>query len=245
MRAVEQQGFGGAADAGAAHLGVDHDGAGHGRIGRLVDIDVAQAFEMGEDRHAGIGLDAGDEALAAARHDDIDRPPRPVSNSPTAARSLTGIIWIASPAGRRLQALDQAGMDGAGGMERVRSAAQDDGIARFEAERAGVGRDIGTAFIDHADDAKRRAHALDPQPVGAVPGGDDIADRIGQGGNGADAGNDRIDAGIIELEPVDEGGRHAACERRFDIERIGVENFLAACGNRVSHGFERGILLVG
>jgi hypothetical protein len=227
-------------------LGVDHDGAGHGRIGGLVDIDVAQALEMGEDRHAGIGLNAGDEALAAARHDDIDRPTQTGQQFADRGAVADGdhLDCVSRQAGA-FQPLCQAGMDGAGGMERVRSAAQDDRIARFEAEGAGVGRDIGAAFIDHADDAQGRADALYPQPVGAIPFGNDVPDRVGQGGNGADAVRDRIDAAVIELQPVDEGGRHVACERGFDIERIGVENFLAACENRVSHGVERGILLVG
>jgi hypothetical protein len=51
-RAVDQQRLGRAADAGAAHLGVDDDLHGHVEIGGSVDIDVADAFEMREDRHA-------------------------------------------------------------------------------------------------------------------------------------------------------------------------------------------------
>ena len=41
-------------------------------VGRLVDIDVADAFEMREHRHARLRLHAGDETLAAARHDHVD-----------------------------------------------------------------------------------------------------------------------------------------------------------------------------
>ena len=61
------------------------------------------------------------------------------------------------------------------------------GIAGLQAERAGIGRDVGAALEDDADDAERRAHALDVQAVGAVPFGDHFADRIGQFGDGADA----------------------------------------------------------
>ena len=45
--------------------------------GGAVDIDVVDAFEMGEDRHARLVLDARDQALAAARHDDVDRSGEP------------------------------------------------------------------------------------------------------------------------------------------------------------------------
>ena len=44
----------------------------HGEIGGLVDVDVHVAVEMGEDRHARFVLHARDQALAAARHDDVD-----------------------------------------------------------------------------------------------------------------------------------------------------------------------------
>ena len=69
---VDENGFGRAAHTGAPHLGVEHDRFRHGERCGLVDIDMADAFEMAEDRHAGFLLDAGDEALAAARHDEID-----------------------------------------------------------------------------------------------------------------------------------------------------------------------------
>ena len=69
---VDQQRLGRAADAGAAQLGVEHDGARHGEIGGGIDIDMAVAVEMGEDRHARLALDARDQALAAARHDHVD-----------------------------------------------------------------------------------------------------------------------------------------------------------------------------
>ena len=42
-----------------------------------VDIDVADAFEMGEHRHARFLLHARDQALAAARHDHVDRAVEP------------------------------------------------------------------------------------------------------------------------------------------------------------------------
>ena len=70
--AIDQQGFGRAADAGTAHLGVQHNRLRHFEIGGAVDIDVVDAFQMREHRHAGLRFDARDETLAAARHDDVD-----------------------------------------------------------------------------------------------------------------------------------------------------------------------------
>ena len=47
-----------------------------------MDIDVAHAFEMREDRHPRLRLDAGDEALAAARHDDVEVAVEPGEHRP-------------------------------------------------------------------------------------------------------------------------------------------------------------------
>ena len=70
--AVDKQCFRGAADAGAAQLCVAHDGSGHVEIGGAIDIDVHDAFEMREDRHARFVLHARHEALATPRHDDVE-----------------------------------------------------------------------------------------------------------------------------------------------------------------------------
>jgi hypothetical protein len=71
--AVDQDRFGRAADAGAAHLGVDRKIDCPGRIGGAVDIEVIDPVEMREHRHARLVLNAGDQPLAAARNDDVDQ----------------------------------------------------------------------------------------------------------------------------------------------------------------------------
>ena len=97
---VDQQRFGRAADAGAAHLGVERDLTRHVELGGLVDEGVAEALEVGENRHARFVLDARHQRLAAARHDHVDDCRRgPRSISPTAARSVVGTSWMASAAG--------------------------------------------------------------------------------------------------------------------------------------------------
>ena len=69
---VEQQCFGGAANAGAAHLGVDHHFLGHGWVRCFVNIDVADAFKVTENRDAGFVLNPGNQTFAAAWNDDVD-----------------------------------------------------------------------------------------------------------------------------------------------------------------------------
>ena len=88
IRLIDKQGLGRAANARPPHLRIEHDCARHIEIGGLVHIDVADAFEMREHRHARLLLHALDEALAAARHDHIDGAAKPSSMRPTASRSV-------------------------------------------------------------------------------------------------------------------------------------------------------------
>jgi hypothetical protein len=69
---VNQQGFTGVANAVAMALGVDDNPFAHGEVGALVDIDVAVAGEMLDDRHLRISGDAADQALSPARNCDVD-----------------------------------------------------------------------------------------------------------------------------------------------------------------------------
>src|SRR5690606_12035996 len=243
---VDEQGFGRAANAGAAHLGVEGDGDGLVEIGAPVDIDMDQALEMGKDRHAGLGLDPGDQRFAAPGHDDVDIAVEALEHF--ANRFPVGrgheLDAFHRQAGQ-MQAIEQAIDNGAGGMEAVAAAAQDDGIARFDAERAGIGGDIGAALENDADDAERGADSLDMKAIGPVPFGNDGADGIGQFGNGPDRLDNAVDAGIGEEEPVEKGTGYALFPRGGHVERIGGENLLAVRVEGAGGGEQSGALLFG
>ena len=179
---MHQQRLGRAADSGAPHLGVDDDPQRLVEIGRPIDVDVHDAFEMGEHRHARLALNPLDQAFSPARHDDVeraaealehlaDRLPRGEGRARNRSLGQTGF----------LQARDQAALDGGRRANTIRAAAQHHSVAALEAERAGVGGHIGPALVDHADDAERRRHALDHEAVGAGEGREHPPDRIGQG----------------------------------------------------------------
>ena len=212
--AVDQQRLGRAADAGAAHLGVDGDLHRHVEIGRAVDIEMADAFEMGEDRHPRLALHAPDQAFAAARNDHVEIAVEAVQHLADGGavggrHQLDGIFRQAG----RLQPFDQAGMDGGGRIERIRAAAQDHRIAGLEAERAGIRRHVRPALIDDADDAERRAHALDMQAVRPVPCGDDLADRIAAVRRSRGCRRPWRGCAPGQLQPVHEGRRTARLPR--------------------------------
>ena len=68
----------------------------------------------------------------------------------------------------RLAASDLAMMsgDGAVGMQRFFSAAQDDGVAALEAQRGRIAGDVGPALVKKQHDAQRHAHFLIRSPLG-------------------------------------------------------------------------------
>src|SRR5580704_9286202 len=71
--AIDQQGLGCAANAGAAHLGVEHDAPSHRELGVAVDIDVTVALEMTDDRHTSLRLYARHQTLTPSRHQHVDK----------------------------------------------------------------------------------------------------------------------------------------------------------------------------
>ncbi len=245
-RAVNEQRLGRAADAGAPHLGVDDDPQRFVEVGGPVDIDVHDPLEMGEDRHPRLALHPVDEALAAARHDDVERSAEPLQHLPD--RRARG-EWRAR--NRRLgqtgllEAGDEAGMDRGRRMETVRSAAQHHGVAALEAERARVRRHVRPALVDDADDAERRRDPLDHEAVGAREGREHAADRIGQGGDLLEAPRDRFDAGLVERETVEKGRRQSLSLAVGEIARVGGENVGRSFAQSPRGGLERPVLLLG
>ena len=144
---------------------------------------------------------------------------------PTAARSWVGTSddRILGQAGRA-QAAHERGMDRTGGAAAVGAAAQDRRIAGLERQRPGIGGDVGTAFIDDADDAERHPHALDGHTVGPGPGFGHPADRIVQAAHHVEALGHRRDPLAAEFEPVEERARQTRSAAGGHVLRIGVED---------------------
>ncbi len=69
---VDQQGLQGIANAGSLGLGVDDDRFGLVEIGGTVDEDVTDAFVVLDHRDTGVLHNETDQALAAARDDQVD-----------------------------------------------------------------------------------------------------------------------------------------------------------------------------
>ena len=124
--------------------------------------------------------------------------------APTAARSRVGTSWIASR-GRPAAASPSriASAMRRRGAEAFRAGAQDRGVAGLEAERAGIGGDVGPALEDHADDAERRRDALDVSPFGRSKVASTRPTGSGSSATLSTAAGDRLEARRVERS----GGR--------------------------------------
>ena len=93
-------------------------------------------------------------------------------------------------------------MDGGVGVGGLRAAAQNHGIAALQAQRPGVGGDVGAALVDDADDPQGHPHALYPQAVWAFPLGDNVANGIIEIGDALHTPCGRLYALFIKRESV-------------------------------------------
>src|SRR5207248_7844182 len=104
------------------------------------------------------------------------------------------------------------------------AAAQDRRVARLQAQGARVRGDVGTALVDDADDAEWHDHALDPEPVRPLPLRARRSDRIAQLDYRVDALGDRLDAPLIEAQPLEARSGEPRRARRRHVALVGGED---------------------
>ena len=206
-RAVDEQGLGGVADAGALGLGVHDDADGHLLVGRGVDVDVAVARVVLQDRHLGLVDDPADQALAAAGDGQVDqvgqlqaggrrprgrwsrragrrRRGRPEPGRASArTRCRARLVWIASLPPRRIAALP---------------------LLTQSAAASAV--TFGPALVDHEDHAQRDADPGHVQAVRPPARLDHLADRVGQVGDLDQRLADPVEPLRVERQAVDRRG---------------------------------------
>lgn len=112
--------------------------------------------------------------------------------------------------------------DGAIGVGGFLSATEDDGVAGAETERGGVAGDIGSALVDHEDDADGDAAFFEADSAGEDAAFDEAADGVGLVGDLIDGGGHGFDALRVEPEPVAHGGAEGGGPAH--ILGVGFEN---------------------
>ncbi len=206
---------------------------------------MAVAVEVLDHRHARLGEQAGDQALAAARHDDVDEF---AQGDQFADGGAVGGGYDLHAFGRQaggLQAFLDEGGDGAVAADGFRAAAQDGGVARLQAQRGGVGGDVRAGFVDDADDAERHAHPADLDAGGPELEVGHLADRIGQLGDLFDAFGHAVNAFFRKRQAVEHGGFQPGGARGGEILLVGGDQRGLVAADGGGDVQQRGVLLGG
>ena len=206
---------------------------------------MAVALQVPDDRHAGFLLHTCDEAPPATRYDHIEifrHARKHVADGGTIGGGHELDAFQRQP--RCLQACNETAVNGLVGMPAFRTAAQNDGIAGFQAEGARIGRHVGAALVDDADDAERHAHALDPEAVRPLPLRHRGADRIGEPDDVFDAQCHRLDALLIETQAIEQRTAEFCRARRGHIPFVRCEDFPAVRPKSPGCCQQRRVLLV-
>ena len=156
---MNQQGLERVAHARALDLRVEHDGLGHLQIRTRVDEDVHESPIVLEDGHARVLGDPPHEGLTASGNDEIDEIGQLQHGADGGA---VGDVDELDGLGRRarlLHGLGEHGGEHGVRLDRLAAAAQDDGVARLQAQPHGVGRHVRARLVDEPDDAERHADA--------------------------------------------------------------------------------------
>ena len=162
-------------------LGVEQDVQGHLLIRRRVDVQVAVADPGLDHRHLAAPDHGLDQTGAAARDQHVDQAAggHQLAGHLTRTRHQLDRVGRQSGVGQTgLQRLDDRRV----GLGRRRGAAEQDGVAGLQADAGGVGRHVRPGLVDDAHHAERHPDLADLHPVGVGPPADDVADRVGQGG---------------------------------------------------------------
>ena len=243
--AVDEQTFRRATDAGAPGLGVYNHAPRLLQVSIAIGIDMADAFQMGKNRHPRLALHQPDQALAAARHDHVDVLDR--AQHGTDHLAVAGRHQLNCGCGKvgPLQSLDHAGMDRGRGMKAFRPAAQDHRIAGLQTQRPGVGGDVGTAFIDHPDHPQRRAHPADVQPAGHVPFGHNLAHRVLLRRDRPQPVNNAAHPALVQPQPVHHRRTQALGRGIGQVFGIGRDDRAAPRPDRLCRANQRRLLAPG
>ena len=143
---------------------------------------------------------------------------------------------------RLRRALAQDVGDGDVRAQSARRAPQQGHVARLEADAGGVAGDVGTVLVDDRDHSEWHAHPLDPQPVRPSPTFDHLTDRIGEGGDVAQALGHAGDPLLGQTQAVERTRLHALCPGGIEVRGVGVEDLGGALAEQVGGGEQRRVL---
>ena len=211
----------------------------------VVDEDVAVAVEVLDHRDPGIAADALDEPPAAARDDDVHVGVHGDEHADRGAIARLHNLDRVAGQCRRLEPFVDALGDGKVRRERLRAAAEDGGVAGLHAQGRSVRGDVGPRLVNDADHSERHAHPADLKARRLHPQVAHFADGVRERRDLAQPPGHRPDAGIGELEPVEQRRGEAVRSARVEIPPVGRPDGRSPILDRVRDGNQRCVLGCG
>ena len=242
-RAIHEQRLSGVAHPVAAAFRIQHDSAGHSRIGRFVHVYVAVARSRFDDGHLGM-LDAvPNKACSPAGNEHVDDT---VKCHELIGCRTVGRLYRADAVcrhartDRRIMEYVRNDRIGAGCKG---SAAKHAGVARFDADARSVSRHVRTRFVYHADHPERYAHALQIDAAFQFSLHLHRTQRIRQAHEILERRRHRLDARSVEHEAIEQALARIRPARRIHIGFVLGHDLACMLAQRASHGIERGVAL--
>ena len=240
-RRVHQQRLGRVAHAGTLDLRVVGNPPRHLEVGVLVHVHVAVARRRVHHGHRRHLLERGLQPAAAARDHQVDQA--------VGSRQLGELL---APAREQLDAaLRQLGLGQRLAHERgeravralgVARAAQDDRVARLQAQRRAVDRHVRPRLVDHGDDAERHPQLAHLEAAAKHAAVDLLADRIGQRRDRVDARGHRLDPLRRERQPVAKRLGQPLCALVRQVRSVRGEHVVRALAQQCGEARQRRVL---
>mmetsp|Transcript_2547 Transcript_2547/g.9779 ORF Transcript_2547/g.9779 Transcript_2547/m.9779 type:complete len:349 (+) Transcript_2547:1992-3038(+) len=255
--AVQQDRFARVARGGVVGLGVDDDGGGFRGIGRRVDVDVADAVGVAQDRDLGRPLNAAHEGVRASRDDEVDElgRPRVAQDRRDVLAALDERDGVRQLLSSREGTRVVVSWGGGGGVEgvgddaaqararpaRLFAALEDEPAARSEREAGDLRQRVGPRLEDDEHDAERGRPLLEDEALRELAAERDAAQRVGHRRERARPRRQRRELLLRETEPLPQRRRHLAVfapRRGLDVFRVGREDLIRVRFQRVGDGAE-------
>ena len=224
---MDKDGLDCVAGGGILHLGIHDGGDGDLILIVLVDVDMAHAVCMAEDRDRGVRHDVLHECIRAARDEEVD-------GFVTFEKLVDLIVLlgleqrILRKAGAGGSLLDQAEED-AVRVGRFLAAFQDGTVAALQAEGGDLYQRVGAGFEDDADDADGAGHAVEREPFIELAGERHAIDRIRQTDEAGELCLDVGELPFVEFETLLDGRSDAVLFCQREVFMVCGKDFFFVC----------------
>ena len=238
-RAIDEQRLGRVAHPETTALRVHDDVVGHGKLGAFVHVHVAVAGSRLDDGNLR-ALDAmANQTRPSTRDEHVDDAMK--LHEGIGCRAIGRGDGAHRVGGKpdRGDRLGENPRDGLVRADREAASAQDDGVARLQANTRRVGGDVRSGLVDHRHNPERHADARELDAVVQRRGRLGLAEGIGQRDQFLQSIRHGADAGLVEHETIEQRVARPRLARGVHIARVRLHDTVRVGAQRPCHSEKR------